>query len=79
MPAFVGMINVNTISGIFNVGDVRYIAPKSINKTFAGGGSFNSGTNLNVKNERSIINVYDSENQSFFIEKENETSIQNSS
>jgi len=57
MPAIVGVINVNSISGVFNVGDVRKISPVSYAKTFAGGGSFNSGTTLNVKIPRSVVYV----------------------
>ncbi len=57
MPAIVGVININSISGVFNVGDVRKISPTSYTKTFAGGGSFNSGTTLNVKIPRSVIYV----------------------
>ena len=57
MPAIVGVININSISGVFNVGDVRKIAPVSYTKTFAGGGSFNSGTTLNVKIPRSVVYV----------------------
>lgn len=61
MPAIVGTINVNMISGVFNIGDVHRIAPKNWAKTFAGGGSFNSGDQLDIKNAPSIINIYDSE------------------
>ncbi|KQL44159.1 spore gernimation protein [Brevibacillus choshinensis] len=57
MPAIVGVINVNSVSGVFNVGDVRKISPVSYTKTFAGGGSFNSGTTLNVKVPRSVVYV----------------------
>ncbi|MED4585957.1 spore germination protein [Brevibacillus choshinensis] len=57
MPAIVGVINVNSVSGVFNVGDVRKISPVSYTKTFAGGGSFNSGTTLNVKIPRSVVYV----------------------
>ncbi|HBZ80168.1 MAG TPA: spore germination protein [Brevibacillus sp.] len=57
MPAIVGVINVNSISGVFNVGDVRRISPVSYSKTFAGGGSFNSGTNLSFKIPRSVVYV----------------------
>ncbi|WP_391560725.1 spore germination protein [Robertmurraya sp.] len=61
MPAIVGTVNVNHISGVFNIGDVHTISPKNLAKTFAGGGSFNSGDRLNIKNAPSIINVYDSD------------------
>ncbi|HJV45150.1 MAG TPA: spore germination protein [Bacillota bacterium] len=61
MPAIVGIVNVNSISGVLNIGDVRTIAPKSISKTFAGGGSFNSGDNLRVNNGKSITYIHDSD------------------
>lgn len=61
MPAIVGTVNVNAISGVFNIGDVHIISPKSLIKTFAGSGSFNSGTNLKINNASSIIKVYDSD------------------
>ncbi|MCL6606342.1 MAG: spore germination protein [Paenibacillus sp.] len=61
MPAIVGAINVNNISGVFNVGDVGIIAPNSFSKTFAGGGSFNSGETLNINNSPSVINIYGSD------------------
>lgn len=61
MPAIVGAISVNSVSGVFNIGDVGTIAPSSFNKTFAGGGSFNSGDILNISNSPSVINIYGSE------------------
>ncbi|NOU97365.1 spore germination protein [Paenibacillus sp. LMG 31456] len=61
MPAIVGAINVISVSGVFNVGDVGIISPTTYSKTYAGGGSFNSGETLNVNNSSSVINVYDSE------------------
>jgi spore germination protein PA len=57
MPAIVGVININNIAGVFNVGDVRTISPASYSKTFAGGGSFNSGDRLSVKIPRSVVYV----------------------
>lgn len=60
MPAIVGVVNVNSVGGIFNIGDVYCIAPQSVIKTFAGGGSFNAGNNLLINNERSMICVYES-------------------
>ncbi|MCS7464407.1 spore germination protein [Paenibacillus doosanensis] len=61
MPAIVGAINVNAVNGVFNVGDVGTIAPTTYSKTYAGGGSFNSGDTLNINNLPSVINVYGSE------------------
>jgi len=62
MPAIVGAVNVNSVSGVFNIGDVRTISPSTISKTFAGGGSFNSGDRLQVNNAPSIIKVVDTDN-----------------
>ncbi len=45
MPAIVGAVKVVSIgsSGIFHIGDVYRVQPYSQVKTFAGGGSFNTG------------------------------------
>ena len=61
MPAIVGAVNVNTVNGVFNIGDVRSISPRSLSKTFAGGGSFNSGDKLDINNGQSVVKVYDPE------------------
>lgn len=76
MPAIVGIVNVNSVSGVFNIGDVRIISPRTEEKTFAGGGSFNSGTNLGIDNSRSVINVYESSgfDQTFFQEVDRDLS-----
>ncbi|USG66186.1 spore germination protein [Brevibacillus ruminantium] len=61
MPAIVGVVNVVSVDrGIFNIGDVRIISPRISEKTFAGGGSFNSGTNLKIDNSNTALNVYES-------------------
>ncbi len=61
MPAIVGAVKVNSIgsSGVFNIGDVFTISPKSTAKTFAGAGSFNTGDYLRVRNDYSQTNTYD--------------------
>jgi spore germination protein PA len=71
MPAIVGAVSVNSLSGVMNIGDVRFITPQSYTKTFSGGGSFNSGTNLLINNPKSTIQVYDSpvDDQSIFLQK----------
>ncbi|MFD2371101.1 spore germination protein [Brevibacillus sp. GCM10020057] len=71
MPAIVGVININSISGVFNVGDVRKISPVNYTKTFAGGGSFNSGTTLNVKVPRSVVYIHESKGEDWpvFVEE----------
>ncbi|MFC4322324.1 spore germination protein [Litchfieldia salsa] len=63
MPAIVGAVKVNSIgnSSIFNIGDVFNIAPASTAKTFAGAGSFNTGDGLQVYNQRSVTNTYDTD------------------
>ncbi|MBO8171737.1 MAG: spore germination protein [Bacillaceae bacterium] len=66
MPAIVGTVNINTASGVFNIGDVQIIAPRSFDKTFAGGGSFNAGEKLLIQNAPSIINIYESDDDPNF-------------
>jgi spore germination protein PA len=61
MPAIVGTVNINSVGGIFNIGDVQIISPRSTLKTFAGGGSFNTGTNLNINNKHSVTRTYDAD------------------
>jgi spore germination protein PA len=63
MPAIVGAVKVNSIgnSGIFNIGDVLYMAPDSLAKTFAGAGSFNTGDGMNISNSNSVTNTYDAD------------------
>ncbi|WP_312114070.1 spore germination protein [Brevibacillus reuszeri] len=78
MPAIVGVVNVNSMSGVFNVGDVRRIAPVSYTKTFAGGGSFNSGTNLYFRIPKSVVYVNESrgDNWPVFVEEMTESTIE---
>lgn len=59
MPAIVGSVNVNSMTGVLNVGDARIIAPVAEIYTFAGGGSFNSGDTMNVTNAPCIIRISD--------------------
>ncbi|MBM7554090.1 spore germination protein [Thalassobacillus pellis] len=63
MPAQVGAVKVLSISSssIFNIGDVYNIMPTSSAKTFAGGGSFNSGDGIRIDLNRSITYVNDSD------------------
>lgn len=58
MPAIVGSVNVNVMSGVFNIGDVHTIAPAQFLRILAGGGSFTTGQNVNVNNASSVINIY---------------------
>ncbi|MFO1445501.1 spore germination protein [Bacillus sp. Bva_UNVM-123] len=63
MPAIVGVTQVISIgtSGVFNIGDVYKIMPISSAKTFSGAGSFNTGDGLQVYNQQSSTNTYDSD------------------
>lgn len=63
MPAFVGVIKLNSIgsSGVFHIGDVFAISPQSVSKTFAGAGSFNIGDGLRVYNYYSNTNINDAD------------------
>ncbi|QHE51388.1 spore germination protein [Pontibacillus sp. HMF3514] len=61
MPAQVGAVKVVSVSnsGIFNIGDVYAMAPASSAKTFAGGGSFNTGDGISIDLSNSYTTVYD--------------------
>lgn len=61
MPAFVGAVKVNSIgtAGVFHIGDVFIISPKSAAKTFSGAGSFVTGDGAYVNNKESSTNTYD--------------------
>ncbi|MCA0969631.1 spore germination protein [Halobacillus litoralis] len=63
MPAKVGVVKVITLSSssIFNIGDVYNMSPQAWVKTFAGGGSFNTGTGIKIDIQRSNTYVNDSE------------------
>lgn len=63
MPAIVGVAQVISIgsSSVFNIGDVYKIMPVSNAKTFSGAGSFNTGDGLNIYNNRSATNTYDTD------------------
>ena len=59
MPAMVGAVKVITVSSssVFNIGDVYTIMPRSTSKTYAGGGSFNTGNGItnHLKNSNTIV------------------------
>ncbi|WP_188455262.1 spore germination protein [Virgibacillus oceani] len=61
MPAKVGAVKVITVasSSIFNIGDVYSMCPDSSAKTYAGGGSFNTGDGIHIELENSNTYVYD--------------------
>lgn len=61
MPAIVGTVQIISIStsSVFNIGDVYKIMPIATVKTFAGGGSFNTGDKLVVNTWYSNTNTYD--------------------
>ncbi|WP_226576849.1 spore germination protein [Halobacillus litoralis] len=63
MPAKVGAVKVISLSSssIFNIGDVYNMAPQAQAKTFAGGGSFNTGDGIRININRSETFVNDSE------------------
>ncbi|WP_077623091.1 spore germination protein [Sediminibacillus massiliensis] len=63
MPAIVGAVKVNSISSssIFNIGDVYAINPYTTAKTFAGGGSFNTGNGIKIQLHKSSSDVEDSD------------------
>lgn len=61
MPAIVGIAQVLNMGsgGVFHIGDVLRIAPRSTTKTFAGAGSFNTAERLYVYNYKSFTNTND--------------------
>ncbi|MCP3026717.1 spore germination protein [Halobacillus sp. A5] len=69
MPAKVGFVKVITVSssGVFNIGDVFSMAPYAVSKTFAGGGSFNTGNGIRIHLNKAETYINDKEliDQSF--------------
>ncbi|CAM3657613.1 spore germination protein [Mesobacillus zeae] len=61
MPAIVGAVQVISISssGVFNIGDVYKIMPRTNAKTFAGAGSFNTGDGMVIYNNKNTTNAFD--------------------
>lgn len=61
MPAIVGAVKVITVgqSSIFHIGDVYMMQPYSTAKTFAGGGSFNTGEGITIQLEQSNTKIND--------------------
>lgn len=64
MPAIVGAVKVVTVasSAIFNIGDVYAMCPESSAKTYAGGGSFNTGDGNSIHLVKSNTIVDDPDN-----------------
>ncbi|WP_101843448.1 spore germination protein [Halobacillus sp. Marseille-P3879] len=69
MPAKVGFVKVITVSssGVFNIGDVFSMSPYAATKTFAGGGSFNTGNGIRIHLDKAETYINDKEliDQSF--------------
>lgn len=63
MPAIVGAVKVINVSAsaIFNIGDVYSMSPDSSAKTYAGGGSFNTGDGIQVRLSQSQTIVKDAD------------------
>ncbi|WP_027963897.1 spore germination protein [Halalkalibacillus halophilus] len=63
MPGFVGAMQVISVSSssIVQVGDTYMATPYSAAKTFAGGGSFNTGDQITVEASHSYMAVNDSD------------------
>ncbi|GAA0438088.1 spore germination protein [Lentibacillus halophilus] len=63
MPAKVGAVKINNIgnSSIFNIGDVYAMSPESTAKTYAGGGSFNTGDGTYIRLGQSRTYVMDND------------------
>ncbi|MFC4386823.1 spore germination protein [Gracilibacillus marinus] len=63
MPAIVGAVKVINIgsSSIFHIGDVYKMEPSTQAKTFAGGGSFNTGNGIRIAIQNSTTGFVDSD------------------
>ncbi|MDA7026038.1 spore germination protein [Bacillus sp. CLL-7-23] len=60
MPAIVGPIKINTISGgVVNFGDSFYLSPKSSSKSALGSGAGNTGDFLVVNSGLNATNYVD--------------------
>ncbi|WP_079709139.1 spore germination protein [Paraliobacillus ryukyuensis] len=61
MPAVVGAVKVISIgsSSIFHIGDVYMMQPSSQAKTFAGGGSFNTGNGITIQLDQANTTIND--------------------
>lgn len=63
MPAIVGAVKVINLgsSSIFHIGDVYKVEPYTQSKTFAGGGSFNTGDGIRIHMENSQTQLVDND------------------
>ncbi|MBM7645997.1 spore germination protein PF [Scopulibacillus daqui] len=61
MPAFVGPVKVNTISGAVSFGDSLNVSPKYMSKTYAGSGGYGTGDFHNENNSFSLTHSYDAD------------------
>ncbi|MGD7006636.1 spore germination protein [Metabacillus sp. 84] len=61
MPAFVGPMEVESVSGVFKVGDTFTISPKSVQKFAVGSGALSNGDGNHLVNSRSWTNDFDSD------------------
>lgn len=63
MPAFVGFVNIvsNGSGGVVQFGDAVGVTPNSASKTFAGAGSFLTGSLANSNTGLSATNSLDNE------------------
>ncbi|GHH98885.1 hypothetical protein AM1BK_24280 [Neobacillus kokaensis] len=60
MPAFVGPIRIDNVSGgITQFGDSLFISPKDVSKSFSGAAGSNTGGIVIVKSGISTTNVFD--------------------
>ncbi len=59
MPAIVGPIKINEVSGIVNFGDTFYLSPKNQSKSASGSGGGNVGDFHIVNNGLSATNMVD--------------------
>lgn len=63
MPALIGLVNIvsNGSSGVVQFGDTAEVSPSSSSKTFAGAGSFLTGSIANSNTGLNATNTLDSD------------------
>lgn len=59
MPAIVGPVQINNVSGVVTFGDTFYVSPKENSKSTLGAGASNTGNFFVVNNALSATNAID--------------------
>lgn len=63
MPSIVGKVKINSIGsgGVANFGDLAYVSPKNISKSFSGAGSSVTGDFSQTNSLISVTNTKDTD------------------